>query len=301
MDWHSPERNQETKMSQNEDGEFIEIRREVIELMGRCILNLQKYELGMKQFLATSEISGNASKGLSNLAQRRKRYSGRTLGQLIGEFTGDYVSPDTQQDRNEELDSGKIGDSSAEAISFQMRFSVRLSEEKHAELTENLRELVTLRNDLVHHFLSRHPLSDLADCIAAKKYLIESLELINHHIKQLHEFGSNRESMKESLATFLKSEDFSHFITYGFSPGQPIDWAQTPVVGHLKAAEIELQNEGWTELFSAINWIRSQAPHLSPKPYQCRSWRALLRASSLFEIRKEQLENGTTKVLYRSL
>jgi hypothetical protein len=282
-------------MNQIDDKEIIELRGEVFELMGRCILNLQNYELGMKQFLSTSEFRVN-SRG-SDLPQRRARYAEKTLGQLIKAFTGNHVTAISQKSTSDEMVDNRV----PSGVEIEVRAGIEMDETEHALLIENLRELVALRNQLVHHFLSDYPLSDQENCLSAKKHLSSSLELIKHHTDQLKGFFKSRTSAGQALSKFISSGDFSHYITYGFIPGEPINWPQTRVVEHLKAAELELQTKGWTELLIAIDWIKTKAPYLSPKSHGCPSWRALLHTSSLFEIRKEQLEDGTSKTLYRSL
>jgi hypothetical protein len=300
MDWQSQKRSKQTKMSEIEAEELVKLRSGIAELMGQCILKLQNYELRMKHFLATSELGFNTGEISASINQRKERYSGQTLGMLVKEFTGSYVSKIDQGDSVREDDDGFFSNALLREPEVRLRFSNQLNEESHQSLTDNLRDLVNLRNDLVHHFLLQHPLSSLSNFLDAKKYLTDSLALINHHNDLLSGLYSDRKKTMEGLRQVVASSDFHHYVSHGFLPGQTIQWDRTPIVEYLKDAEFEFQNDGWTELLSAISWIKTKAPHLSPKSHGCASWRSLLHTSSLFEIRKIRHEGSPTKTLYRS-
>lgn len=287
-------------MSENEDDQLPELRRDIAELMGRCILKLQNYELGLKRFLATSEIRINTKESSTNLSQRRQLYSGMTLGQLIKEFTGSYVTAFAPDSAVGETDSDKVEALPSTEAAVQIRFSVELSSDDYASLVESLSALVNLRNEIVHHFLSKHSLLDQADCLSAKKYLTETLNLIDHHTEKLNEFFKRRAEAERSLRQLIESGDLHHHIEYGFIPGRPIDWPQARAVELLRLAESQFQINGWTELLNAIDLIKLKAPELSPKSYGCSSWRELLHTSSLFEIRKQRSADHPSKTLYRS-
>ena len=287
-------------MSQSEDNQFLELRREIFELMGRCILKLQNYELGLKRFLATSEIEVNTKEGSTNLDQRRQLYSGMTLGQLIKEFTGSYVSEFAPDNPVVETDNAKFEALDPTEVAVQIRFSTELSGDEYASLAESLSTLVNLRNEIVHHFLSKHPLRDQTDCLSAKKHLTETLDLIDQHTEKLNGFFKGRAEAGKNLSQLIDSGVLHHYVRYGFIPGQPIDWVQARAVELLQLAESEFQTNGWTELLSAIDWIKLKAPELSPKSYGCSSWRELLHTSSLFEIRKQRSPDLPSRTLYRS-
>ncbi|MBL3556875.1 MULTISPECIES: OST-HTH/LOTUS domain-containing protein [Marinobacter] len=285
-------------MSEIDDGQLIELRRNIVALVGKCILKLQNYELGLKRFLATSEFSVTAGEPSTNLHQRRQRYSGMTLGQLIKEFTGSYISLESPEGSDEETEAnGKEAHYSPE---FQLQFSIKLNEDEYITFCESLSTLVTLRNEIVHQFLSKHALQNQSGCLDAEKYLTEALDLIDHHVGKLNEFFEFRATAGRYLIQSMESGDLYHYMTFGFIPGQPIDWTQTRAVELLKSAEAQFQIDGWTGLLPAVEWIRSEAPKVSPKAYDCSSWREILHTSSLFEIRKQRQANLPTKTLYRS-
>lgn len=287
-------------MKDMDEATLTELRRLIAELVGKCTLGLQNYELGLKRFLATSEISVSGGNDFStNLEERRQRYSSMTLGQLIKDFTGNHLSSDPFEDLEDE-EHGHDGAEIPTSFQAEFQFSTELSDEQYIELCENLRTLVKIRNELIHHFLSMHSLQDETGCLIAKQYLTETLELINHHTEKLNELFQMRAASIQSLREFMASDHMDHYLTLGYFPGQPINWSKTRAVELLKRAESQFKRSGWTELLPAIDWIKSQAPEVTPKAYDCSSWREVLHTSSLFEIRKQHQKDSPTKTFYRS-
>ncbi|WP_226597966.1 OST-HTH/LOTUS domain-containing protein [Marinobacter nauticus] len=282
-------------MTCHEEEQQVELQRQITALIGKCILKLQRYELGLKRFLATSEIRVTGSPPSSNLEQQRQRYSGMTLGQLVKEFTGNYVMPINS---NGSLDSEQS--ETCTSVEIQFRFSVELGNDGYDSFVESLSSLVNLRNEIVHHFLSNHTFETHDGCIAAIDHLTRSLELIDHHTEKLNSFFQGRAQIGREIGKIIESGSLQHHIAFGFLPGEPIDWPQTNVVALLRLAEQQFQNNGWTELQTAIGWINLKAPELTPKAHGCSSWRHLLHASMLFEINKKRHTGSVTKTLYRS-
>lgn len=283
-----------------DEAKLTELRRLIAELVGKCTLRLQHYELSLKHFLATSELSVTKGRDFStNFDARRQQYSSLTLGQLIKDFTGNHLSAGPFEGFEDE-EYANDNEPTPTSFQAQFRFSTALSDEQYIKLCEDLGTLVKVRNELIHHFLSMHSLKDETGCLTAKQYLTETLELIDHHIEKLNELFQRRAAGFQILSDFMTSDHMDHYLTLGYFPGQPIYWSATRAVDLLKRAESRFQSSGWTELLSAIDWIKSEAPQVSPKAYHCSSWRELLHTSSLFEIRKQHQKDSPTKTLYRS-
>ena len=135
-------------------GENLEHLRAKIERgLGQCLLQLQRYELGLKRFLSTTVIRGNTETLEAHQEARKAHFSNKTLGQLIGELTGEYLVPSSPDEDSspppyEPLENPKLSE-------FQFRFSMSMTEERHETLRAELAEIVLIRNELVHHFLER--------------------------------------------------------------------------------------------------------------------------------------------------
>lgn len=135
-----------------------EKKEQVILLYGRCLLNLQQFELLLKRVLPVLKMEGN----IDTLEDKRKldaqALSLRMLGQLIGEF----VNRMGESKNEPELDAG---------IDLPyIRFKFELGNiEEHCV---RLRNLLGMRNELVHHFLETFPLNSDENCESALIHLV---------------------------------------------------------------------------------------------------------------------------------
>tara|TARA_R100000935_G_C2818470_1_gene158507 strand:+ start:526 stop:1395 length:870 start_codon:yes stop_codon:yes gene_type:complete len=275
-----------------------DLKLEVISLMGRCVLGLQQYELGLKQFLSVSMIEGDRETLIKNLEKRKAHYNSRTLGQLIGDFTGQHISIENQSESNSATDDPPLPDSVRPY--FRTKFSFIENDEGYQILLDNLASLVDTRNELVHHFLQRFHLNDQDSCKQALDYLKAVREMIRAHTKQLLSWDKGRRDSMSEASEFLTSPGFEAWIKFGFIPGQNIDWPSAVVVEKLRNAESIRGRDGWTDLELAIADIKFSNPSLTPKAHGCSSWRGLLHTSGLFDIRRERREGSAAVTFFRS-
>ena len=137
-------------------------QREVQRLLGRCLLRLQQYERLIKAIVAHHEIAGPAHALESIRAARIADTASKTLGTLVGQLIGSYVVTD-EGDTPAEVSA----DAPEDVISFGMRMHLSLSAEDYVRTENDLKELVSLRNNLVHHFIDQHDLWRLDGCRCA--------------------------------------------------------------------------------------------------------------------------------------
>ena len=128
------------------------LQQDVQRLLGRCLLRLQQYERLMKAIVAHHEISGPAHSLEAIRAARIEDAATKTLGTLVGQLFGSYVV--TDGNGGEERDDDLPGD----VISFRTRVQLSLSAQDYANTQADLKDLVSLRNTLVHHFIDQHDL-----------------------------------------------------------------------------------------------------------------------------------------------
>ncbi|HGS8012525.1 OST-HTH/LOTUS domain-containing protein [Pseudomonas aeruginosa] len=184
-------------------------------------------------------------------------------------------------------------------ISF--RCQMELPEGHYAETKAALKELVDLRNELVHHFLQRFDLWSVDGCIAAESYLDESYETIDGHYLTLRDWAKSMDEARQLMVSFMQTPEYRDFVINGIGPDGTVHWASSGITNCLREAETKLAQEGWTPLFEAIHWIAKTYPEQTPKRYGCGSWRHVIHASQQFEIRKQsQADTGATVVWYRS-
>jgi hypothetical protein len=127
-----------------------EKKEQVILLYGRCLLNLQQFELLLKRVLPVLKMEGNIDTLEDNRKLDAQALSRRMLGQLISEF----VNRMGESKNEPELD--------VKTDKLYIRFKFELGNiEEHCV---RLRNLLGMRNELVHHFLERFPLNSDNNC-----------------------------------------------------------------------------------------------------------------------------------------
>ncbi|MBW3225441.1 OST-HTH/LOTUS domain-containing protein [Marinobacter adhaerens] len=285
-------------MSDECDKTADELRTQVFELLGRCVLNLQRYELAMKELLSLSVLGGDAETWKTNLLERKSHYSSKTLGQLIGEFTSNYLF--TKSETKSENMASEQPLTEPALPQFETKLSLMLDQENYQRLLDDLAYLVATRNELVHHFLQRFSLADQDSCQQAIDHLETVREMLKSHMERLQSWNNARVRGFSVLKDSLQSPQIKAWVKFGFIPGENIDWPSAGVVEELKRAESLLSKDGWTDLTLAIEAIKNQNPELTPKAHGCVSWRNLLHTSGLFDIRRERGHGATAITYYRS-
>jgi len=285
-------------LSDQHDKTTEELRTHVFDLMGRCVLNLQRYELGMKGFLSLLVLSGDTETWETNLLERKSHYSSKTLGQLIGDFTGTYFLTKSEAELKPATNDHPLPE--PVLPQFETRMSLIVGQEERQTLLDDLAYLVATRNELVHHFLQRFPLTDQDSCEQAIAHLETVQEMLKSHMKRLQGWDQARVSGMSALKDMLQSPQIRAWFKFGFLPGDDIDWPNARIVGELMRAESMLTKDGWTDLALAIEVIKNQNPDLTPKAHGCVSWRNLLHTSGLFDIRRKRDPEATSMTFFRS-
>lgn len=270
----------------------------VSQKMGRCILRLQQLELVIKAILAFSKIEGHPEDLLTNLERRKESFATKTLGQLVGELTGAYFLPGVGED----TESPPSNDQDPTRAYFRMTCVTQLEEAAYEQTKIALRELVDVRNELVHHFMSRFELFSVAGCEAAVAYLDKAFELIDKHDRELRLMAKTMDESRKELGAFFASEAGEDMLVYGIMPGgAPIHWPATTIVQWLQNAERACAVEGWTRLPDAIQHIQQRNEGLTPRKYGCASWRQVVHESKLFQTERRREQSAGESVLwYRS-
>lgn len=257
-----------------------ELKEQIALEYGRSLLQLQQFELTLKATLPTLKVSGFSDELAGNIERDRQLLGGKTLGHLVSQWSQRTTFEDEQE----------IDDDTLNGRAY-FRFSFGL--ENGEWMNEKLKQLVELRNELVHHFLSRFALNSEASCQEAICYLASAADIIKDNRDALHSLLINAEKAKSELFEFMNSPEGEHFLISGVLPGQPIDnWENTTIIQQLKCEERLIGKDGWTQLNEAISRIGQRHPRLSPKLYGCSSWREVIHHSQLFEVDKRQSPTG---------
>ena len=268
------------------------MQREVQRLLGRCLIRIQQYERLMKAIVAHHDISGPAHALEAILAARVGDASTKTLGALVGQLVSSYVTTETASGKEKEFE---LPDN---ALSFGFRAQLSLSPEDYIRTQDELRELVSLRNMLVHHFIDQHDLWTTEGCRSAREALDVSYARIDQHYEQLRRWAEHMEQARQLMAEFVQSEPFRDAFFNGIAPDGSVDWAWAGIVRVLREAARELAVEGWTPVEVAERWMLDRYPDQQPAKYGCTSLRQVLHESRLFELRHHKVD-GLLVARYR--
>ncbi|TMV10065.1 hypothetical protein FGK63_03110 [Ruegeria sediminis] len=263
---------------------------EVQRLLGRCLLRLQAYERLLKAVIAHHEISGPIH-GLKAVRDTRTESAARkTLGTLVGDlFESNVVTHKIDTPNTMKIDFPE------NSVSYSSRVVLNLPDVEFARIESELKEFVTLRNNLVHHFIGQHDLGSLEGCRDGRDALVAAGDQINHHYEQLREWATDMQQCRRALAEFLRSDEFREFLVNGTRI-----WSGSEIVLALKEAAGELAVDGWTTVAEAEEWIAERYPEQLPAEYGCSSWRQVVHESRMFELRYFTI-NGLRSAKYREI
>lgn len=262
-----------------------DLQREVQRLLGRCLLRLQQYERLLKAIVAHHELAGPAHSIEGIRDARVQDAATKTLGTLIGKLLDTYVVVDGTQ--REILGE----DTPADVISFGFRMNIQMTAEDYARTRDGLKELVDLRNGLVHHFIERYDLWQADGCIAAQKHLLDCYTRIDGHHEQLRSWAEHMEQARQLTVSFMRSPVYHDLVVNGIAPDGSVDWRVAGCISALREAHGVLAVEGWTSLDAAIHWIAARYPDQTPEKYSCRGWPQIIHESRRFELRYREEES----------
>lgn len=266
---------------------LAELQRAVQHKLGGCLLRLQQYERLLKAMVANTDLAGEPAQLQASHDARVSSVHKTTLGGLVSLFTGGYLLAEDGSSPAAETDDKAPGDKLW--LSFQQRMT--MSAERLEAITAELKELVDLRNELVHHLLERFDLGKLDRCEAAVAYLDDSRVTIDRHYQTLRTWAEHMDNARALAASFMNSDAFKDMLIDGIAPDGQVNWPVSGVVSSLREAEQALaplsSQAHWVELNAAIAWIDRQHPDQTPKRYGCSSWRQVLHESGEFEVMKK--------------
>lgn len=242
------------------EGNLDAQQQEVNRLMGRCVLRLQQYEWQLKSILAHSDMRSTLQ-GLEEAGVARGvDTSQQTLGMLVRAFVGSVLvggEPATPDDDNE--------DRAGDPPSVRVRVRLGVGEEGLATTETELRELVQMRNDLIHHFLERHNLWTLEGCSGAQAELASSCDRIGEHLVRLREWAASIETVLHEVRKHVRSSTFQDAVVNGINPDGSVFWPGAGIVSALREASKTLAVDEWTDVAAAGRWIAEHYPHQIPE------------------------------------
>lgn len=280
-------------MTTSNNHELQTLQHEAQRLLGRNLLLLQQYERQIKAIVAHQRLSGPSDALGAVRAAQIDGTARKTLGALVGDLLGSYVVAGEV----EGLEDERAGSSdSVNWIDMQMKLS--LPDADFAQAETDLKELVHLRNNLVHHFIDQHDLWSLEGCRSAQTALIVAYNRINKNLERLREWAGDMDRMRQAMSEVFKSKEFHDIFVNGVAPDGSVNWHFAGVLGPLREALGAIAVDGWASIEEAGNWIEERYPEQLPAKYGCRSWRQVVHEAPKFELRYFEV-GGRRSACYR--
>jgi hypothetical protein len=129
------------------------------------------------------------------------------MGTLVGMLTDSYLTPHASDE--EILPDGAIAENQ---FGLGFRFQLEMQPEQFDKTKAALKELVSLRNDLVHHFIDQFDLWSVQGCCAADEFLATSYQTIHQHHLTLREWAKTMAESRLAIASWLGGPDAKAFF-----------------------------------------------------------------------------------------
>ncbi|KFC62334.1 OST-HTH/LOTUS domain-containing protein [Massilia sp. LC238] len=250
-------------------------------LLGLSLLRLQEYEALLKQMLLKGHISGPPAEIPELLQKKSSSLQKKMMGELVGNLTKTFFAVENASDLERTVPEPANNIAWVEAHA-----QIVFSQERYAVVKPALEQLVSLRNELVHHFIHKFDLNSLEGCTKAESFLQQSHANIEENLTLLRTWNQSLEEIQAKLVSLLSEREFKDVLD-GIHPDKTVDWSRAGIVQGLRDAEDCLANNSWTDLSAAILWMSENAPEQRPKRYGCSSWRQVIHESGQFEVRKQ--------------
>lgn len=259
---------------------------DVEHLFGKCILRFQAFELLMKAIVAQHRVSGSNAQPMDALTRQVDDTQRKTMGLLVGDMMTSFLVPEGQEGLSDETVE-------VSGSSFTILQQIVLPPDEFARIEAEHRDLVALRNSLVHHFLEEYDLRSEAGCHGARQTLVVALDRVTRAYNDLSRLALETAAARKAMAEFLATPLMRDWIVSGQPP-----WPYTTIVQALHNASTALAACDWTSVDAAADWIAAHYPDESPKDYGCRTWRQVIHDSGLFELQRREA-NGRRHAWYR--
>src|SRR3546814_17869675 len=100
-----------------------------------------------------------------------------------------------------------------------------LPRDAYETLKVDLREMVTLRNTLVHHFIGQYDLWAVDGCLRAQDALNRTYAEIDRHFDQLNAFAGNMDAAKLPSAELVRAPEFQNMLLNGTGPHRTLHYS----------------------------------------------------------------------------
>jgi hypothetical protein len=276
-------------------GEIADKQHEVQRRLGRCLLRLQQYEAQMKAVVALHDLGGTLSTLASVPARRSAELSMTNLGKVAERLFKTVIVPEGFS----ESDAADAALTTGTEVAFRTVVRIQMSRADFEKARQGVKDLVDLRNTLVHHLLELFDVCSEEGCVDAIDYLSNAYARVDEHLLQLRQWAESLDRSKQRAAQELNSPEFVNMFVNGITPDGQVLWAVSGIVSCLREAAGTLQIDGWTPLDGAIRYAAQHHPEQVPERYNCRSWAQAIHESKLFDLRYTREAEAAKVAWYR--
>lgn len=247
----------------------------------------QQLEQLLKFVVANGNLSGFASEIKARKQDRENKVSKQTMGTLVGQYV---------ENSNPMLEAGPPEPEQLDEAYLSFSFRIECDEDYYQSQKEALAQLVSERNDLIHHLLPRFNMNSAESCEVISQELEEQAEKIRLEIKNLQSIAKALHKGREELGDYLQSEEGKKELELSFL-------RQSRLVFMLGDIAIQMSREdGWALISLAGNLIKEHAPdelEQMKEKYGYGSLKKLIQASEFFDVHEETTPKGGARILYR--
>ncbi|PKG93145.1 OST-HTH/LOTUS domain-containing protein [Paraglaciecola sp. MB-3u-78] len=264
--------------------EFVD---EVLRKVGRNVVLFQQLEQLFKFIVANGNLAGFTSEIKTLKQQQENKVNKQTMGTLVGEYV---------ESSNPMLEAGSHEPEQLDEAYLSFSFRIKFDEDYYQSQKATLAQLVSDRNDLIHHLLPRFNINSAKSCEALGQELDEQAEKIRLEIKNVQSVAKALHKGREELGDYLQSEKGRKELELSFL-------RQSHLVLMLGDIATQISREdGWALISSAGHLIKEHAPEELEKmkeKHGYSSLKKLIQASKIFDIHEEATPKGGARILYR--
>lgn len=251
------------------------------------MIRLQQYEKLLKTLLRSSSVVASFDAGRPPDIAWPNESEGSTLGKLVKKFLEEVVARDVESS----IGSGGGDDTKPQRISIAADFKIVMEPDRRASVESGLRELVEVRNELVHSFIDQFDIWSVEGCLAAADSLKRTFELIDAKFLELRDYAESHDRARVTYGEFIQSQTFRDIFD-GISSDSTVHWPTAGIVAALREAAEQLGGARWTPLDEAVAWVVERHPEQTPERYGCRTWPQVVHESKVFTLKREPDQSG---------
>ena len=267
--------------------DLTKIQNQVMQKIGRNLLNFQRIEHMLKLLISNSRVSGTMSTLENNHKKQTEAAHKQTMGNLVGQFVNNTFS---------EVDGSSEPAIEPTEAHISISFTVEADTNFYESKKHSLKILVDDRNDLIHHLVPKLNLNSIENCLEMEKYLDQQRERLIPEFNYIQGLLKDFAEAMKFQAYYFNSEEGIKQLELDFLQQSPL------VISLLDVTKQNARSDGWMLLDKADRQLRASLPEPMGKlkeRYGCRTLKEVVNASELFELLEEQTKKGGVRFLYR--